>query len=274
MSLTDRFHNTLAGKEEDATAQVMAAQLVLDAADGSERNGLLALMYHEGIGVEVDLGKSFEFAEKAAFDGGDGLGYFLLGYMCDNAETPDQAGGGPRQKYDQYDAERFYQICSRINSRWRVHAVLWLGSYYMDMAKGGDPEMAVEYLESIANENADAAGMLSDYYWDLVMPEYIEDEEWRMQLFKWSSVAARLDPEEYSYRMGWIYADGLGCEQAYDTAIEYFGRVYEYGDWRGAKAIAKVFEEILEENPDLSDKKHCKRQIALWEKRASRLRKS
>lgn len=177
MSLSDSFHKMLSGHEEDAAVQEDVAEMVFNAPECAERDGLLSLIYHEGIGVAVNLDKSFEYAKKAAFQGGDGLGYFMLGYMCDNAETPDQAGGGPRQEYDHYDAERFYEICSKIESHWKDHAILWLGDYYMDMAKGGDPEIAIEYYEKIAGHNTEAAGKLSDYYWDLIMPEYLEDEE-------------------------------------------------------------------------------------------------
>lgn len=262
----------LAGHEEDPETQHKAAELVLGAPDGAERDGLLSLIYHEGLGVERDLDRAFEYAEKAAFEGGDGLGYFMLGYMCENAETPDQAEGGPRQKYDHYDAERFYEICSGIESRWRDQAILWLGDYYMDMAQGGDPEIGVEYYEKIADSNAEAAGRLSDHYWDLIMPEYLEDEEWTSQLFRWTAVAARLDPEEYSYRMGWIYADGLGCEPQPDKAIEEFGKAYSYGDWRGAKSIARVFEEMLDSAPDAASRAECEKNIKLWDERADRLR--
>ena len=272
MEISDRFHEMLAGHEEDPETQRKAAELVLGAPDGAERDGLLSLIYHEGLGVERDLDRAFEYAEKAAFEGGDGLGYFMLGYMCENAETPDQAEGGPRQKYDPYDAERFYEICSGIESRWRDQAILWLGDYYMDSAQGGDPEIGVEYYEKIADSNAEAAGRLSDHYWDLIMPEYLEDEEWTSQLYRWTAVAARLDPEEYSYRMGWIYADGLGCEPQPDKAIEEFGKAYSYGDWRGAKSIARVFEEMLDTASDAASRAECEKNIKLWDERADRLR--
>lgn len=239
MSLSDNFYNMLSGHEEDAAFQKDAAEMVLNATESAERDGLLSLMYHEGIGVPVNLDRSFEYAEKAAFHGRDGLGYFMLGHMCDNAETPDQAEGGSRQKYDHYDAERFYEICSDIESRWKDLAILWLGDYYMDMAKGGDPEIAVEYYEKIASHNAEAAGKLSDYYWDLVMPEYIEDEEWTSQLFKWTSVAAHLNPEKYSDR---------------------------------AKSIAKIFEEFLEDDLDAEDRAECENNMMMWNERGDSLR--
>jgi len=273
MSLTDKFHETLAGFEEDPKVRGEVADMVLNAPDSSERDGLLAMLYHEGIGVPRNLDKAFELAEKAAFEGSDGLAYFLLGYMCDNAETPDQAEGGPRQKYDHYDAERFYEICSGIESRWRESAVIWLGDYYMNMAQGGDPEIGVEYYESIADDNAEAAGKLSDYYWNLIMPEYLEDEEWRRKAYEWTSVACRLNPEDYSYRMGWIYADGIGCERNFDKAKEYFGKAYGYGDWRGAEAIAKLYEERLEEKgaANEAEEERIRKEISEWHQKGDEM---
>lgn len=269
MTLSDKFHELYSEIEEKPKVANEIVKLVFKAPDSPERDGLLSLMYHEGIGVPVNLDKSFEFAEKSTENGGDGLGYYMLGYMCDNAETPDQADGGPRQKYDHYDAERFFEICSKLESRWKDYAILWLGDYYIDMAKGGDPEIGVEYYESIADHNADAAGNLSDYYWDLVMPEYLEDEEWLSQLFKWTTVAAALDPEEYSYRMGWIYADGLGCEESFENAMKYFEAAYTYGDWRGAQAIATMLEERLEGHPDMppAERLEITDKISLWKER-------
>lgn len=124
--------------------------MVISASPSAERTGLLAFMYHEGIGVEADLDRCFELAMQAIDQGGDGLGYFLLGYMCDNIETPDQATGGPRQMYDHYDAERFYAHCAQTDSRWAGQACHWLVDYYMDSARGGDPDVAQEYLELAA----------------------------------------------------------------------------------------------------------------------------
>lgn len=266
-TLSDSFHELFKEAETHPEVNKQIAELVFNARASAERDGLLAIIYHEGIGIDPDLDKSFEYAEKAAFDGGDAAGYFMLGFMCDNAETPDQATGGPRQKYDQYDAARFYEKCAEYNSRWREPAILWLGEYYLDSAAGGDPDVGVEYLETIAENNADAAGRLSDYYWDLIMPEYFEDEEWRAQLFKWTEVAAGLDPEEYSYRMGWIYADGLGCGKSFEKAFEFFNEAYLLGNGKGAAAIAKIYEELIEENPDISpeDETKYREEIEYWQ---------
>ncbi|MDE6266863.1 MAG: sel1 repeat family protein [Muribaculaceae bacterium] len=265
MTLTDKFLELHKHLENNPDVETQIKCLIENAPQSSESDGLRALMYHEGIGYPADLDKCFELAERAT-EGGDPLGYFLLGFMCDNAETPDQEHGGPRQKYDHYDAERFYAGCAGIESVWRPYAVLWLGDYYFDSAQGGDPEIAVEYLESIAEDNSEAAGRLSDYYWDLIMPLYIEDDEWRAQLFKWTSVAARLSPEDYSYRMGWLYADGLGCEKSFEKSFDFFQEAFLNGDKKGAEAIAKIYEEYLEETPELSDteKMKCRKEIDYW----------
>lgn len=272
MSLSEKFHDAYAKIEEDPNVEQQIADMIVDAPESPERDGLMALLYHEGIGLPVDLDKCFDLAEKAASEA-DPLGYFLLGYMCDNAETPDQAEGGPRQKYDHYDAEHFYELCSKTDSAWAVQAKLWLGNYYLDSAQGGDPEIGVEYLESIADINSDAAAALSDYYWNLVMPEYFDDEDWTRPLVRWTKVAVESDPEEFSYRMGWIYADGIGCRKSFDKAEKYFLNAYNYGDYRGAKAISVLYEEYLDEHPDVGpdERKEIETKIETWKERADKM---
>lgn len=66
MNLSDKFYEIIAGNEEDAGVRKAAADLVSAAPEGPERDGLLGLLLHEGIGVPVDLDKSFDHAEKAA----------------------------------------------------------------------------------------------------------------------------------------------------------------------------------------------------------------
>lgn len=275
MTLSDKFHKLIAEEDERPEALREAAELVLNAPESGERDGLLALIYHDGIGVDADLDKSFGLAEKAAFKGHDGLGYYLLGYMCENAETPDQAEGGPRQKYDHYDAERFYELCSKIDSPWREEAVIWLGDYYMDSAQGGDPEIGVEYYESIAGHNAEAAGRLSDYYWDLI--DYTnpsDDPELAAALFKWTEVAGKLNPEDYSYRLGTLYVCGVGCQKDFTNAIDLFTDAYAYGDWRGAQAIAATLDEYLGDDPEITPAERAKieNEIAMWLGRAEEMR--
>lgn len=274
-TLTKRFVEMLDISNDNPEDLEKIYKMIEEAPESGERDGLLALIYHEGIGVDIDLEKSFEYAEKAAFESGDPLGYYLLGYMCDNAETPDQAEGGPRQKYDHYDAERFYEICSQKESHWKIPACHWLGDYYINFARGGDPEIGVEYYEKIANEDADAAGKLSDYYWDVAMPDNTEDEYWTIPLFKWTKVAVELKNDEYLNRLGMLYADGIGCKKSIWLALKYFSEALFLNDWRGADSIAGMIEEYEDKHQEMTskEKKECLQLIISWRKHANELKR-
>lgn len=278
MSLSEEFLKLLENREENPEIEKEAASLVLSAPVNAESNGLLALMYHDGIGVERDLKKAFDYAETAAEDN-EGLALYLLGFMCDNAETPDQAGGGLSQKYDHYDAERFMMRCAATSGSWAVDANLWLGRYYMNMARGGDPEYGVEFLEKIGEDDREAAGILCDYYWNLRDIGYASDEEEKRELDrkvrKWTAAAVRLNPHDYSYMMGRCYAEclGGGSGSGFRLARKYWEDAYGFGDWRGADAIAALYEERLvslgEDAPE-SEKENCRKHIASWRKLAMR----
>lgn len=273
-SLTECFDLMLENSNDNPEALRQIYKMVNEAPESPERDGLLAMIYHDGIGVTPDLDKCFEYAEKAALEGDNPLGYYILGYMCDNIETPDQKDGGPRQKYDHYDAERFYEICAKKESKWKIPACNWLGDYFINFAKGGDPEIGIEYLEKIADEDAEAAGKLSDYYWDLVMPDYTHDTDWTIPLFKWTKVAASLDPEEYIYRLGWLYADGIGCNKSFWLALKYFSEAFFHDDWRGASSIAHMLQTFLEGHDGFSqeEKAQCLDMIASWRNKAEQMK--
>lgn len=276
-SLTEIFLRMLDCSDSNPDIQKKIFEAVSEAPDSGERDGLLALIHHEGIGVPVNLDKSFEYAEKAAFEGRDALGYYVLGYMCDKAETPDQAEGGPRQKYDHYDAERFYEKCAETDGPWKKYACNWLGDYFLNMARGGDPELGVEYLEKVAEKDVEAAGRLSDYYWDLVMPDYTDDEQRTEALFRWTKKVVELDEEdeEYLYRLGWLYADGIGCRKSFWLALKYFGEAYLREDWRGAESIANLLEQKLQDDGETftdDETAELLPYVATWRKRADDLR--
>ncbi|MDE6697366.1 MAG: hypothetical protein K2K25_10850 [Muribaculaceae bacterium] len=194
MQLSKEFYRLLDESDGDPQAQKKAAELVFCAPDDAEKNGLLGLMYHDGIGVERNLDKAFEYAEKGAVEN-EGVALYLLGFMCENGETPDQFDGGPRQKYDHYDAEHFMERCASTSSSWAADANLWLGRYYMDMARGGDPEYGVEFLEKIGENSSEAAGILYDYYRNLWEIGYAAVEEEKRELAenvrKWRELAKK-----------------------------------------------------------------------------------
>lgn len=274
MSLTDKFLELLNESECRPDAANEARELVLNAPQDSEREALMALIYHDGIGGDADVEKSFHLAELSAFMGRQSLGYYLLGLMCDKGETPDQKEGGPQQKYDHYDAERFFEICSQGSKPWSTLAHLWLGDYYINMARGGDPEVAIEHYEAIGKDNAEAAEKLSSYYldqfeYDLNRPEDMRDPELEKRVFEWTKVACDLDPESCSYAMGTCYYDGIGCEEDLSKAYTYWLNAHKYGDWRGAAGIALIYEDKLrdleyEEVPSSDLRKEYEAQLSKW----------
>lgn len=280
MGLSEKFYRLLDDREENPEIEKEAARLVMSAPENAESNGLLALMYHDGIGVERDLDKAFEYAEKAAMED-EGVALYLLGFMCENGETPDQLDGGSRQKYDHYDAERFMERCAATSSSWAVDANLWLGRYYMNMARGGDPEYGVECLERIGEDDAEAAGILCDYYWNLWEIDYASDEDEKQELTrkvrKWTAAAVRLNPHDYSFRMGCCYAEGIGGRtgSGFRLARKYWEDAYGFGDLRAADAIASLYEERLEslgEDAPESERENCRKHIASWRKLARKQR--
>lgn len=278
MNLTDDIMEILANEENDPGAFDKVAETVLSADETPESTALLALMYHDGMGVAQDFGKCFELTKRAALEGDDGLGYYLLGYMCDNLEIPNQTCPGVKEQFSQLDAVRYYEKCAVLNCRWSDAAHLWLGNYYMDSARGGDMDVAVKHYETLASYNAEAAGRLSDYYWDqrtmnAVVPEEFRDVDLETKIYKWTLQAVELNPHDYSFRMGWIHADGIGCNKSFRLARKYWEDAYEFGDPHAADAIVTLFEERLSEIPDTPDnadeRAHCLKSIASWRKLAA-----
>ena len=68
--------------------------------------------------------------------------------------------------------------------------------------------------------------------------------------------------------MGWIHADGIGCNPSFRLARKYWEDAYEFGDWRAADGIASLFEEKLESLPDTkgneSERNYCIKSISSW----------
>lgn len=271
MNLSEEFWEIF-GDGKSTDARLAAFRLVFDAPDGPERDGLLALAYHDGVGVDVNYDKAFEYAERAA-ELNEGVALYLLGFMCENAETPDQACGGPRQKYDHYDAERFMERCAATTSSWAEPAHMWLGDYYMDSARGGDPEVALEHYEAIAEDNTEATSKLSDYYWDRAEAFGFQDEETNELCYKWSLAAVIKDPYNYSFRHASLLYRGVGCNPSFRLARKYYEDAYDFGMWEAAAAIADMYSNrALEEGRSEDEIEKCIKESVSWQRLADRQR--
>ncbi len=269
MGLSDKFHKILSRDENDPEVQREAAGLVLNAPVTPESTGLAALLYHEGIGVAADPDKCFSLAEKAAEEG-DGLGYFLLGYLCGNNEIPDTKEGGAKRKYDSGDAVRFYELCARTDCRWAVPAHSWLGGYYLNMDRGGDPETGLKHYEAAADRDGDAAVALCKYYWSIARenPDSYGDPDLNGKLLKWTKKAAEFNPQDYSYILGCLYAEGIGCNiRQSPLAIKYWKEADKYGDKRAAEAIVRH----IMEHPDCGNLLHRIRDFVKYKAKSRRI---
>lgn len=140
----------LVRRAKEAGGRDNVTVLVLRVADGPEtgqQDGLLALAYYEGQGVERDCEKAF-FHAKRGMEAGDGAACYVLGLMCANGDTPDQRTGGERQEYDHYDAEHFMELATKTEGRWAVEAHRWLGDYFMDSCRGDDPDEGLAHYRA------------------------------------------------------------------------------------------------------------------------------
>lgn len=281
MSLTSDFLELLQQQQENPASAGKAAELVISAPESGESNGLMALIYHDGIGIARNLEKSLQLAEKAAFEAHDALGYYILALMCDRKELPDEADGSPNRKYDLFDAVCMFRKCIDAGGPWTEKARLHLGDFFMDMDRGGYPEEGLEHYAAIANTNAEAAGKLSDYYWNIIAEGDEVNNELRSKeidrlVFRWTSAAVRLNPHDYSYRMGLCYALGIDCDPQAGARLarKYWEDAYDFGAWWAADSIAELFKRDLDElsdTPENADRRNnLMKQIASWRKLARR----
>lgn len=84
-------------------------------------------------------------------------------------------------------------------------------------------------------------------------------------IFKQISEAVEANPHDYSYIMGLLYADGIGCDRDFRLATNYFEDAYAFGDKRAAYALAKLFADRLSHtNLKPWEKELCHTQHAKW----------
>lgn len=177
--LTDDFFALL---NEDRETEAVA--LLEDAPATVEADGLRGYVLYYGIGgTPEDDERAFRIFERGV-KSYDSLSQYMLGIMCEDATTPDQAEGGPRQKYDHYDAERFMTLCAgNEEGHFAAMAWMWLGEYFIDSTRGEDPELGEEYLEKAAAAGFEEAAEIlrrraeDRRIWNNCRPEQGEKEE-------------------------------------------------------------------------------------------------
>lgn len=238
--LTDDFFRLL-----DDNRDSEAVRLLDTAPHTPEADALRGYAVYYGIGgMKEDDDRAFALFEKGA-ESGDSLSLYMLGIMCDDATTPDQAEGGPRQKYDQYDAETFMTRCAdNPEGKFAAMAWLWLGEYFIDSTRGEDPETGEEYLEKAADVGfGEAVEILRDRAEDRAEYHDWKDPEANGRAFRWEQRAYELNPHDESYNYGRLFDGVPGIPENKRLALKLYEEDYEFGHSQGARALALHYEE-------------------------------
>lgn len=242
-----------------------ARELIANERPSAMRTGMEALYLYA---VDDDCEKAF----AKALDGygqEDGTAAYTLGLMIANADTPDQRTGGDRQQFDEYDAPGFMEAAARSDSPFAEDAHLWLGDYFIDSARGGDPDEAIDNYKAIVKTNITAAERLVEYYWDRAY--YADYEGDNSELFDSVVNAVELAPADFSYEMAWLYNEGIGCERDFRMARKYLEDAYAMGDERAPELLSEIWQERADDTTlDSSERDLCRAQAKLWQSRRAK----
>ena len=142
-----------------------------------------------------------------------------------------------------------------------------------------DTDAALREYAPLAAHDRDAAGAISDYYWQFVTlsPEWLgsgEARELGRRIYDAAQQAVILNPHDYSYRMGQVYEYGIGLPHPeFRLARKYYEDAYEFGCWEAAQALSLMFAAELERlSPGDAHYDYCARSAASWLRLAERSR--
>lgn len=266
--LTHDFFNLLNDNKD-----IEAVALLNDAPHTPEADALRGYAMYYGIGgTPEDDERAFQIFENGVA-AGDSLSQYMLGIMCEDASTPDQAEGGPRQKYDWYDAERFMTLCAEnTEGAFAGMAWLWLGKYFIDSTRGEDPELGEEYLEKAAEADFDeAAEILRDRAEDRAEYYDWQDVEANGCLLRWQQRMYEMNPHDESYAYGRLFSGVPGIPENLRLALKLYEEDYEFGHSQGARALALHYEARAEDlTLAVADRAEAKVLAQAWHERADR----
>lgn len=232
-----------------------------------ELSGMWGYIYYHGIGTYTeDDDVAFDLFENGASQN-DSFSLYALGNMCADGTTPDQMQGGPRQKYDHYDASSFMERCSESNGEFAPAAWFWLGDYYLDSARGGDPELGIEYLHKAYEGGVSlAAPSMAKYYYDKAEAHDFKDIAANQIYLRWQQEAYEVDPHNQAFDYGMaLYGMLFGLQPNIRLALKLFEEDYEAGGYDGAMTLALHYEhEAQTDKYDSEMRATFKKQAEHW----------
>lgn len=245
MGLSEDFWTLLRNNPDNDKVYRKAFNLVTDAPDGPERDGLLSLLYYYGMGVTQDREKAFCLASRAA-DHEEGIALYILGTMWENGEVPGR-------QCDINTAKQFMTRCAASESSWAEDARQWLDS-------------------CTDSEHGDNAGELADSHYNRAKSMKFADDEANRNALHWVAEAANSNPYDYSYRYGLMLVRGIGCNPSFRLGVKYLEDAYDFGQSKAADALAIAYREQAEKEPQADRRQYCLRSSARWHERAKKLR--
>ena len=208
------------------------------------------MTYYGEAGIECDYKQALMWFEKGAEEN-DSLSLYYMGLMCEAYE-------GTEDKYDWYDAEPFMTRCAEQKGMYAQFAALWLGEFFGDSAKGGDPEVSIDYYTLAAElGNDDAIKYLAEYYYDEAENAEFKDENLNRQAYKYQEEAYEQNPHDESFYYGYLLEHGIGTPQNLRLAMKLYEEDYTFGHSQGPRALANHYEQVGDE-----------KQTAYWHSKA------
>lgn len=248
MGLSEDFWTLVGSDSCNDTVYSEAFNLVTNAPDGPERDGLSALLYYYGMGVTQDREKAFDLASRAA-EHEEGIALYILGTMWENGEVPGR-------QCDLKTARQLMTRCAASDSSWAEDARLWLD----------------RCTDSEHGDNAGTAEKLADSHYNRAKSMKFADDEANRNALHWVAEAANSNPYDYSYRYGLMLVRGIGCNPSFRLGVKYLEDAYDFGQSKAADALAIVYREQAEKEPQADRRQYCLRSSARWHERAEKLR--
>ena len=232
-------------------------------AGNADAQGMIGVMYNDGLGTAQDYTKAYEWYTKAA-NQGDKYAQVDLGILYENGNGVNQdymkayewfqKAANQEFRHAQFRLGRLYYFGNGVNQdyikafEWFLKAAnqdekkscLFLGSIFNNgYGVNQDYMKAFEWYSKAAEVgNAEAQNSIGDlyYYGNGVNQDYLK-------AFEWYKKAAENGYAEAQFNIGHLYDEGYGVKQSYDKALEWYTKAVNSGYTLALRNLGYLFEK-------------------------------
>ncbi|MCQ2353256.1 MAG: SEL1-like repeat protein [Victivallaceae bacterium] len=212
------------GVEKDAEKAFEWGRKSAEQGNAEAQVGLAAL-YLEGIGVEKDAEKAFEWGRKSAEQGNAEAQLLLAGLYLEGIGV-------------EKDAEKAFEWYRKSAEQGNAEAQWSLAGLYLEgIGVEKDAEKAFEwYRKSAEQGNAEAQWSLANLYFDGTGVE--KDVR---KAFEWCRKSAEQGDAVAQLSLANLYFDGIGVEKDVRKAFEWYRKSAEQGDAVAQLSLANLY---------------------------------